>query len=366
MDYYNILGINKKASSSEIKKAYRKLAMKHHPDKGGDVDKFKEINKVYETLSDPEKKKMYDQFGENGPNVNMGRGMGPDFSNMFHMFQGQQRQKRPTIHHIKVSLQDLYFGITKKLKFIRNLECKICSGKGGKNVTKCLTCHGRGFVFLTKTFGLNMIQRVQIACTKCKKGYIVTDKCKPCKGIGTISNTQILEIKIDKGMKNGDKILLKQAGNQTPGSKPEDVIVVIQQINHVVFQRKNDNLYMKRKISLLNSLTGFQFILDHFDSKIKITSENIINPGEIKVVHGKGMPNKYGFGDLCILFEITFPDNLITDKILLSKILCQKNIDVKPNKYTEYVLDYYQGSDDDNHADNHHEHEHPEAGCATQ
>lgn len=330
-EFYKILGISSNASESEIRKAFRTMAREHHPDKGGSEDKFKEINKAYETLSDPEKRKVYDRFGENAENHEM-----PDFGDLFGLFNQRSRQPRvrktqDTVYPLKLSLKDLYTGVSKKLKLTKNVVCSSCDGKGGHTVITCSTCHGNGVIVINRQIGPGMIQRLQMKCSRCNgKKHEIKDKCKMCHGKCTMEEKKNLEIKIEKGSLCGDKITFPKEGNQLPGALPGDVIIVIQEVIHPVFKRKSSNLLIKRKINLHSALTGFKFILEHLDGrKILINSDHIIEPGEVKVIQGEGMPRKENhhlFGNLYIEFELTFPkEKLITDKILLSKLLDQKS-----------------------------------------
>jgi len=213
---YNILGVSKDADENEIKKAYKKLALKHHPDKGGDVEKFKEISAAAEILSDPEKRQTYDKYGLAGLE---GQGGGEGADDIFSMFfGGGGRRRGPTgpqkgediVHPIKANLEDLYNGKTSRLAINRNKLCEECEGRGGKVgcERECSDCHGRGVRVQLRQIGPGMVQQIQSACQACKgTGKIIDekDKCKSCKGKKTYKDRKVLEVVLEKGMKNGQK-----------------------------------------------------------------------------------------------------------------------------------------------------------------
>ena len=209
--FYDILGVSPNATDTELKKAYRKQALKFHPDKNPNAgDKFKEISQAYEVLSDPEKREIYDEFGEDGIKGQGGGGPGGGFRSpmdVFNMFFGgggmpgsagsSVRKTKPMVHTLKVSLEELYNGKKRKIAANRDIVCKECKGKGGLNVEKCLECKGRGMRVITKQFGPGMIQQMQSPCDKCgAKGEVVAkgSECKKCKGKATVRDKKIIEV----------------------------------------------------------------------------------------------------------------------------------------------------------------------------
>ncbi|KAL8127715.1 hypothetical protein AgCh_014583 [Apium graveolens] len=223
--YYEVLGVFKNVTQDELKKAYRKAAIKNHPDKGGDSDKFKEISHAYEVLSDPEKREIYDQYGEDALKEGMG---GPgemhDPVEMFHSFfngaspfghgNGRvQRQKRgeDVVHPLKISLEDMYSGTSKKLSLSHNVICSKCKCKGSKSGAsmKCSGCHGSGRKVSMRQLGPSMYQQMQHPCDECKgSGEKIRDKdrCSQCKGEKVVQEKKVMNVIVDKGMKNGQKI----------------------------------------------------------------------------------------------------------------------------------------------------------------
>ena len=214
--FYDILGVSPTASEAELKKAYRKLALKYHPDKNPDAgDKFKEISQAYEVLSDSKKRAIYDEGGEQAIKEGMGRG-GGGFSSpmdMFNMFfgggmaggHGSQRsnKSRPIVHKLGVTLEELFNGKTRKLAVTRDIQCVDCDGKGGSNVLKCDVCRGSGMKVTMKQLGPGMIQQIQSPCGECGASGEKVDpakRCKACSVKKTIKDKKILEASLDSNL----------------------------------------------------------------------------------------------------------------------------------------------------------------------
>ncbi|KAM9992860.1 hypothetical protein ACTFIY_010305 [Dictyostelium cf. discoideum] len=333
--FYDILGVARDASETDIKKAYRKLAIKYHPDKNPDpaaVDKFKELTVAYEVLSDSEKRDIYDKYGEEGLKEG-GPGFSPDdiFSQFFGGgggfggFGGRggrrgPRKGEPLQHNLKVTLEDLYKGKVQKLALQKSSKCPDCAGKGSTSkdgVKKCDDCHGQGFKVIHRQIGPGMVQKLQSQCPSCKgEGNVIRekDRCPKCKGNKTIQEKKTLEVNIDKGMKHGQKIVFPEEGDyESPDIVPGDVIVVLVQKEHPVFQRDGDDLVMEHELTLLEALTGFTFYITHLDGRV-ITVKNpptqIIKQGDIKCIYNEGMPGykrPFEKGRLFIKFNVVFP-----------------------------------------------------------
>jgi len=318
-EYYDILGVGKDATSAQIKKAYRKLAIKNHPDKGGDPEKFKKISVAYDTLSDPEKKELYDKYGKEG--VEQGGGGARNADDIFSMFfgggggrGGRSRERGPrkgkdVVHPLKVSLEDMYNGKIVKISVNRQ-RMKFPKGMDKSSAVKmCAQCDGRGAVVQVRRMG-PMIQQVQTACPKCSG----TGK-DVAKGVRQVKERKILEVPIDKGVKNGKKIKFDGESDEHPGLLPGDVIFVVQEKEHALFKRKGADLLMKKEINICEALCGTKFIVKQLDGReLLISTEpgKIIKPGEIMCVEDEGMPyegNPYTKGNLFIAFEIKFPTN---------------------------------------------------------
>ncbi|KAH3901308.1 probable Mitochondrial protein import protein MAS5 [Saccharomycodes ludwigii] len=338
---YDILGVKVDATDAEIKKSYRLGALKYHPDKNPSeeaAEKFKEISASYEILSDSEKRSIYDQFGEEGLQGNGGPGGFGGFGaeDLFSQFfgGGSARSRGPPrgkdiVHEISVTLEDLYKGKTSKLALNKKVLCKGCDGRGGKAdaVKKCTSCNGQGVKFVTRQMG-PMIQRFQTECDVCHgEGDIIDPKglCKECNGKKVANVRKILEVKIEPGMKDGSKIVFKGEADQAPGIIPGDVVFVVSEKPHNLFKRQQENLIYNAKVDLLTALAGGDFSVKHVSGeylKITIIPGEIISPGMVKVIEGKGMPiPKYGgYGNLIIKFEIEFPPNNFTSEENLKKL----------------------------------------------
>lgn len=327
--FYDLLGVGKDASDTEIKKAYRKLALKEHPDRGGDPEKFKEISHAYETLSDPEKRRLYDQYGEEG--VQNGGGPNPD--DMFSMFFGGGGRRGPTgprrgedlVHPLRVSMEDLYNGKTCRLAINRDKICEACEGRGGAEgcERECRDCDGNGVRIELRQIGPGMIQQSRAVCPSCRgQGKIINeqDKCSECKGKKVVKERKVQEIHVDKGMKHGEKIVISGEADQAPGTVPGDVVFVIQEKPHDTFKRKGVDLLMEKEITLCEALCGFMFTVTQLDGRVlKVESPPgaVVTPNSVRMIPGEGFPqrnNIFQRGRLFIHFRVVFPEpNSLTD-----------------------------------------------------
>ncbi|XP_075214587.1 dnaJ homolog subfamily A member 2-like [Lycorma delicatula] len=331
---YDVLNVHRGASDGEIKKAYRKLAKEFHPDKNPEAgDKFKEISFAYEVLSDPKKRSIYDKHGLKGLQEGAADGPGFTHDDLFsHLFGGgifgmgmsgmhsRTQRGEDTVHPLKVSLEDLYNGKTAKLQLSKNVICTVCSGKGSKSglTDPCRTCHGSGFKVTFRQLGPNLHQQLQSRCSDCAGEGEVTnekDRCGHCSGKKVINESKILDVYIDKGMRESQRICFRGEGDQQPDVEPGDVIIVLQQKPHNKFQRSGDNLYMTHTISLTEALCGFSMVIRHLDGRdilVKHPAGKVIKPGDIKGISGQGMPqykNPFEFGSLYIKFDVSFPES---------------------------------------------------------
>lgn len=326
--YYEVLGVTKNASQDELKKAYKKAAIKNHPDKGGDPEKFKELAQAYEVLSDSEKREIYDQFGEDALKEGMGGGGGGHnpFDIFEHLFGGGssrgRRQKRgeDVVQTLKVSLEDLYNSTSKKLSLSRKVLCPKCRGKGSKSGTsgRCYGCQGTGMRVTTRQIGPGMIQQMQHVCSECRgSGEIISDKdrCPQCKGSKVTQEKKVLDVNVEKGMQHGQKIVFQGQADEAPDTETGDIVFVLQLREHPKFKRKHDDLYVEHTLSLTESLCGFQFALTHLDGRqllIKSNPGEVIKPGQSKAINDEGMPHHqrpFMKGRLYIHFNVEFPDS---------------------------------------------------------
>ena len=327
--HYEILGISENASTDEIKKAYRKIAMKEHPDKGGDPEKFKQVNEAYSILSDPEKKRMYDlgHLDENG-NANQGFHGGFDPFDIFsNFFKNDEFGHRNNFHRqntkqvsIKISIEDLYKGKESTLKLTRQGLCSGCNGVGGsKPPVTCTECGGVGKVRRVMRMGPGMIQQSIAPCQRCNGcGFSIDPQhvCQLCNGQKTIEETVQFTIEIKKGTRENEQIILKGYGDYNVHmNEYEDLILVVQQKKHNRLQRKDNNLIMKHVIKLYDAICGAKVNYTHLDGvTYTLTTSDVITPESLFKIKGLGMPNSHKnstFGDLYIKFEILFPNKPI-------------------------------------------------------
>merc|ERR1719161_2940772 len=270
--FYKLLEVDKNASDAEIKKAYRKLAIKHHPDKGGDPEKFKEITRAYEVLSDSEKRAQYDRFGEEGLEDGGGGGDPTDIFDAFFGGGGRRgggkrsRQKtKDVVQPLKVTLEQLYGGATKKMAITRQVIDK------QKGVQACSECDGRGVKVQVVRMG-PMIQQMQSACSACG-GQGKSFKRK--------SEREVLEVHIQKGSPSDHKITLREMADEHPNADPGDVVFVLKEQEHPLFKRRGADLFIERTISLVEALCGFELELTHLDGRkllIKTSPGDIVRP----------------------------------------------------------------------------------------
>lgn len=387
---YELLNCPKDATQNEIKKAYRKIAMKAHPDKGGDVEKFKEINEAYEILSNEEKRATYDKYGKDGLKDGGPGGM----DDIFSMFTGggprrqQQGAKKtkPVMKEVQVKLEEVYAGKVVKMPIKKRICCESCGGKGGKNIKTCGDCKGQGFKIKTQMLGPGMIQQSQVPCNACRgegKQFDEKDRCTVCKGEKIKDVEKILEIPIEKGIPDEKTILFAGEGNEMPGAMAGDLHVRVSIKPHPVFERKGADLFMKKKISLLEALVGVNFKLkqlDGTDLTICSAPADVISTGEMKVIQGKGMPfygDAMSHGNLIIQFDIEFPKGEQIKKEAreqLKKILPGPKINPPPQNY-EMMEDFHESmrneSAEGGHRNRHHDDDdgHPQGQrveCGTQ
>ncbi|KAJ2553908.1 DnaJ-like protein xdj1 [Coemansia sp. RSA 1933] len=341
--YYEVLEVDETATDVEIKRAYRRLAMKYHPDKNAEgAELFKEISHAYETLNDPEKRAAYDQYGATGPPGPEMYGDGFDMNDIYaEMFGGgmfggggmPRREPKAEKHPLSVSLEDLFRGKKMRMKLERSVPCRHCKGMGGKKsvLKTCVECDGKGSRMAARQVGPSMISQQMVACQKCKgTGKVIPEKylCRKCKGACTEKRMETVEIKIDPGMADGQRIVLKGKGDQHPGMiEPLDLVFELQQTRHLMFTRSGDHLIANTVIDLAEALCGFsRVLLTHLDGRPLTVSHrgSVLKPGEVLCVSNEGMPREQSprvRGDLFIKVDIKFPEKGWTPNPELKRLL---------------------------------------------
>jgi len=373
---YDILGVPVNSEQNVIKKEYRKLALKYHPDRNkGNKEaekKFKEISAAYEILGDPEKRKTYDQFGEEGVR-SMGQGGGggmPDiFENLFGgggpspfgmggmggMFGERQQRKtksRDIGKEIEVSLEDLYNCAKIDINIKKQCLCDHCHGTGANapdSIITCDHCGGKGRVFRVVQIGPGMISQSESMCEVCQgRGKIITDVCKKCNGDRVVVKNKKYEIQLEKEMKEDSKIVLEGETHANPDADVQgDLILIVKVKKHDVFKRQNNDLIIEKEINLIEALCGVNFLVKQLDGReLLIKSNNVIQPNSRHVVQNEGMPKKDGsYGDLLIDFKVKLPENLSEErKVYLKKLIKLNQNVIKDNSnYNVYYCEPHDG-----------------------
>jgi len=364
-NYYEILGLEKNADESEIKKAYRKMAVKWHPDKNPDnkteaEKQFKKIGESYEVLSDPEKRRIYDQYGEDGLKNGMGNGEGgfpfqtsnPD--DIFKMFFGDQmafggpgrgrqnvQKNEAKIVSIPVTLKDLYNGSKKKITLKIKHLCEKCSGYGGENLSSCSDCKGMGIKIVDRMIGPGMVQRSQGICTTCSGSKkIASSPCKECSCSGTKQIEKQFLLGIEPGAEDNDKKVFEDMGDQALNFATGDVIFILKEESHKKFKRVGNNLIYYHSIMLCNAIIGSTISFDYINelpvSRISYKINTIIKDNSYTILKGKGMPIKNSngkSGDLYVVYNIKYPTKTLSpiEKEQLKGILPYED-DIKINE----------------------------------
>ncbi len=347
-DYYEILGIDKNASKSEIKKAYRKLALKYHPDKNPDKEaeeKFKEISEAYAVLYDDEKRKMYDRYGHAGIDQRYSyedifrgadfsdifRGMGFDFGfdDIFERFFGHRmgfdsrfdrearvRRGNDLRYDIEINLVDAYNGLETEITVPRTEICNVCNGSGAKPGTtpkKCSQCNGTGQMRVSRRTAFGMFTQIG-TCSKCNgQGTIIEDFCSSCRGKGVVQKTRKIEIRIPKGVDEGAHLRLAGQGEQLgKDGKSGDLYIVIHIKDHPKFNRRGADFHQKMDISFPDAALGAKIDVETLDGIEKLRIPEGTESGEIFKIPKKGMPrlNNRGFGDMYVEVQVKIPKKL--------------------------------------------------------
>lgn len=378
-DYYEVLGVSKGASSDEIKKAYRKKALEHHPDRNpGNTDaeeKFKEAAEAYEVLSDANKKQRYDQFGHAGMGGASGFGGGGyghmDMSDIFERFgdifgggggnpfesffggggsrsRGGRRVNRGSNLRIKVklTLEEIANGVEKKIKVNKYVGCQKCNGLGaqkGSGFHSCSTCNGTGQVTRTQQTILGYMQTAS-TCPACGgEGQVITDKCKACHGDGITRADEVISINIPAGVAEGMQLSMSGKGNAGPrGGINGDLIVAIEEIEHEHLKRDGNNLFIEQYINFADAALGTSVEIPTIEGKAKVKIEAGTQPGKVLRLKGKGLPevNGYGHGDLLVSINVWTPQNLSSEeKKLLEKLRKAENFQPHPDKKDKSFFD---------------------------
>ncbi|MEA3505210.1 MAG: molecular chaperone DnaJ [Bacteroidota bacterium] len=373
-DYYDILGVSKDASEQEIKKAYRKEALKNHPDKNPDnpeaENKFKEAAEAYEVLSNSEKKQRYDQYGHAGMRNGGGGfggggfGGGMNMDDIFEQFgdifggggfggfgggSSRRRKVRKGSNlrvRVKLSLQDIANGVQKKIKVNKFVSCSACRGTGakdGSSLSTCPTCHGTGQITrVTNTF-LGQMQTASTCPTCNGEGKIIQNKCSVCHGNGIIKDNETISVDIPAGVAKGMQLSVSGKGNAAPrGGMAGDLIILIEEEKHPELTRDGINIIHDKYISFPEAALGTTIKIPTVDSRARINVPAGTQPGKVFRLRGKGIPdiNGYGRGDLLVNINVWTPKKLSKEEEkILGDLKNSNNFEPSPTSKDKSFFD---------------------------
>lgn len=357
-DYYEILGVSRDASEEEIKRAYRRLAQKYHPDRGGDEAKFKEINEAYEVLSDKEKRAQYDQFGttfEQARAYGYEQARSPfeggfpfdftakgfrvedfgfeDLGDIFEEFFGfgkrargkRQVRGKDIEKEIELSFEEAIWGTEKIIELYKHELCPTCQGKGADpkaGFKTCPTCQGRGVVTKIQRSFLGQI-RTTTTCNQCQgQGQVPVKKCSTCGSLGVVKKLKKLKVKIPAGISDGETIKISGQGEVPSRGVPGDLYLTIRVKPHPQFKRKGSDIYSQVKIGIAQAALGSKILVDTIDGRVKLKIPPGTQSGEVFKLKGKGAPffRRRGRGNHFVKIIVEIPKHLTKkQKELLKK-----------------------------------------------
>ncbi len=379
-DYYDVLGVSKGSDADEIKKAYRKMAIKYHPDKNeGDKaaeEKFKEAAEAYEVLSSPEKRQRYDQFGHaaNASSPNGGGGYGGggmDMNDIFSQFgdifgggspfegffggggrqgggAGGRRVARGSNLRIKVrlTLEEIANGAEKKIKVNKQIVCKTCEGSGAKDKESfqtCKTCGGSGAVRRVTNTILGQMQTTSTCPTCNGEGSTILSKCNACHGDGVVRGEELITINVPAGVSEGMQLSMSGKGNAAPrGGVPGDLIILIEEVPHETLKRDGNNVVYDLHVNFVDATLGTTVEVPTIDGKAKIKIDPGTQGGKILRLKGKGVPevNSYHRGDQLVHINIWTPKAISKEeRDILEKLQSSPNFKPNPGKNEKSFFD---------------------------
>jgi len=376
-DYYEILGISRGAAEDEIKKAYRKMAIKYHPDKNpgnkAAEESFKEAAEAYEVLSDANKRQKYNQYGHaanassaSGGGGGYGGGGGMNMDDIFSQFgdifggggfggggsRGRTVNRGTNIRvNLKMNLHEIANGVEKKIKVNKYVACKTCNGSGAKgNATEtCRTCHGQGVYTQTRQTILGMMQ-TQTTCSVCGgQGKIIKEKCGTCHGDGIVKGEEVITINMPAGVADGMQLSMSGKGNAAPrGGVNGDLLIVVEEEEHDTLKRDGHNLFYECYVNFADAALGISVEIPTVDGKAKIKVDPGTQSGKVLRLKGKGLPdvNSYHKGDLLVNINVWTPQHLnAEEKKVMEDLRKSKNFHPNPGKnnksFFERMKEYF-------------------------
>lgn len=316
---YELLGVTPEATPKELDRAFRVKARELHPDKNRDdpdaTSKFQAMKEAYEILKDEEKRAIYDKYGPKGlEEMGNGPGFGDILSRIFDIGGNSRPKTRTIVEELEVTLEELYNGCEKTVEYERHIVCGMCKGKGtkeGATSSPCSMCHGQGQVLMVvsgfQTFG---------PCPQCQgmgEQIAEADRCPECKGERLLPEKKTLEVHVEQGMEDGQKIVFQGQSDEIPDADTGDVVIVLKQKEHDVFERNHDDLLIHKELTLCEALFGATFVVKHLDGRVLVveSDKSVLNPAAVRVIPREGMPhrgNPFEKGSLFIMFNVVLPE----------------------------------------------------------
>ncbi len=359
-DYYEVLGVSRGADAQELKKAYRRLAMEYHPDRNPSPDaaeKFKEINRAYEVLSDDQKRALYDRFGHAGVDGSAAGGPGgfegfhtfDGFGDIFDAFfgggtRGGRRRRGPARgsdlrYNLKLTFEEAVFGTEKEIEFQRLERCEVCDGRGAEPGTEpviCPECNGAGEIRRSQQsiFG----QFVNVAtCGRCQgEGRVITSPCAACRGTGRTRQTRRIAVKVPAGVDDGAQIRIAGEGESGPrGGEPGHLYVVLSVAPHERFERIEDHIVLDLPVNVAQAALGAEVTIPTLDGDMQFEIPPGTQSGEDFVIRGKGVPHLRGAGrgDMVVRVTVVVPESLTDEqRELLEKLAATMGTPTLPRR----------------------------------
>ncbi|EPY22704.1 DnaJ like protein subfamily A member 2 [Strigomonas culicis] len=334
-EFYELLHVAVEADEAEIKRSYRRLALRYHPDKNpGDdeaAEMFKKVSHAYETLSDPEKRTVYDKYGKAGLDGSGGEAGFHDASDIFSMFFGGHRPRgepkpKDLVHELPLTLEEMFSGKTVKLSVLRNRLCHTCGGNGlkaGAQKSTCRGCQGHGVQIRMQQIFPGFVQQAQVRCQDCGgEGTSVrpSDVCRTCAGKCVVQDQKQLDAVVAPGAAKNEVLLFEGEGNQVPGVRLSgDIMIVLEEKPHPVYRRIGRHLLVHHALGLKEALCGFHFALQSLDGRLlDVTGSpgQVIDPEAAWELRGEGMPSKDApRGSIYIIFKVNWPTTLTATQV---------------------------------------------------
>ena len=380
-DYYEVLGVSKTATEQEIKKAYRQKALQYHPDKNrveevGEAaakeaeEKFKEAAEAYEVLSNADKRARYDKYGHAGMSASGFSGfqnmnMEDLFAHMGSIFEGfgfgsfssrsgggQRVRKGSNIRiKVKLTLEDIAKGVEKNIKVQKSIVCEACHGTGAKDshgITTCSHCHGSGVVTRVQQSFFGAMQ-VQTECPQCHgEGKMIVDKCPKCGGNGVVKGEDVITIKIPAGVSDGMQLSMRGKGNAIGNGEAGDLLILIEEEKHPIFERDGDNIYTEFNISFPQAVLGDSVEIPLLEGKAKVKIAPGTQPATLLRLNGKGIPNLqgYGRGDVIVSVNVVIPKRITKEeKAMIEQMMKSDTFKVeqpKQNSFFQKVRKFFE------------------------